>query len=339
MTNVTVGLDIAKNVFHAVFVTSRGKITRKKQLKRAATLPFFAKLTPQVIAIEACGASNHLARELIKLGHDVKLVPPQHVTSYRRKNKNDYNDAEAIAEAAQRDNMTFVPVKTIDQQDAQMYLRIRQRLIKQRTQLMNQIRGLLLEYGLCVNRGISALRRTVPELLEDPNNELTWVARELFNELSQEFIVLDERIEQLETKLKAFAKENHICQIAQSVVGIGPITALALYAAIGSGTQFKSGRHFSAWCGLVPRQYSTGGKSQLYGITKKGNVVIRALLVHGARSALQYADKKNDRVSVWATKLKHEKSFNKACVALANKLARIVWAVITHNKQYELKEA
>ncbi|PMO70879.1 transposase [Vibrio breoganii] len=337
MKTITIGLDIAKNVFHAVFVTSHGKVTKKKQMKRAAVLKFFANTEPAIVVMEACGSSNYWAREIQKLGHEVKLIAPQYVVAYRRKNKNDYNDAEAIAECSQRDDMSFVPIKDIEQQDAQMLLRIRERLVKQRTKLSNQIRGMLLEYGLCINKGTAALRRAVPEFLEDADNSLTWTARSLFSELYEEYLLLSDKIEKVDKKIKAFTKENELCQLAQTVTGIGPITALALYAAIGNGKHFANGRHFAAWCGLVPRQHSTGGKSVLYGISKKGNIVLRALLVHGARSVLNVVDKKEDKLSVWATNLKMKKSYNVACVALANKLARVVWSVIANNRPYELK--
>ncbi|OEF87651.1 IS110 family transposase, partial [Vibrio breoganii] len=222
-------------------------------------------------------------------------------------------------------------------QDAQMLLRIRERLVKQRTKLSNQIRGMLLEYGLCINKGTAALRRALPEFLEDADNSLTWTARSLFSELYEEYLLLSDKIEKVDKKIKAFTNENELCQLAQTVTGIGPITALALYAAIGNGKHFANGRHFAAWCGLVPRQHSTGGKSVLYGISKKGNIVLRALLVHGARSVLNVVDKKEDKLSVWATNLKMKKSYNVACVALANKLARVVWSVIANNRPYELK--
>ncbi|GAB7220462.1 IS110 family RNA-guided transposase [Vibrio comitans] len=339
MTTITIGFDIAKTVFHAVFVSSHGKVLRKKQMKRSAVLTFFSNIEPARVVMEACGSSNYWARELIKLGHEVKLIAPQYVVAYRRKNKNDYNDAIAIAEASQRENMTFVSIKSIEQQDAQILLRIRERLIRQRTQLSNQIRGMLLEYGLTIKSGSAALKRALPEYIEDAENQLTWSARALFNEQYEEYLLLCNRVDELTKRISTYTQSNEICTLAQTVVGIGPITALALYAAIGNGTQFSNGRHFAAWCGLVPRQHSTGGKSTLYGISKKGNIALRALLIHGARSALTRVDKKDDRVSRWAFKLKTEKNFNTACVALANKLARIVWSVIANQTPYKLGEA
>jgi transposase len=337
MKTITIGLDIAKNIFHAVHMTSHGKVLKRKKLNRRSVLLYFAQIEPSRIVMESCGSSNYWARELIKLGHEVKLIAPQHVVAYRRKNKNDYNDAEAIAEASQRDSMTFVPIKTIEQQDAQTALRIRERLIKQRTQLSNQARGMLLEQGISINKGWSAFKKALPEILEDVDNQLTVSARELFHDLYDEFKDLCGRIDQVEQRMTSFTKANEVCKQAQTVVGIGPITAIALYAAIGQGEHFQNGRHFAAWCGLVPRQHSTGGNQTMLGITKKGNIQLRTLLVAGARSVLYRMDKKEDKLSLWATKLNKSKSFNIACVALANKLARIVWSVIRHDKTYELE--
>jgi transposase len=190
-----------------------------------------------------------------------------------------------------------------------------------------------------MNKGTTALRRALPEFLEDAENDLTTQSRTAFSDLYDEYLFLCEKIDQADHQLKMFAKEQEVCQLAQSVIGVGPVTAVALYAAMGDGRYFVNGRHFAAWCGLVPRQHSTGGKSNLYGITKKGNVVLRTLLVHGARSVLSYVDKKDDKLSLWAARLKATKSFNTACVALANKLARIVWSVVANKTPYELKAA
>lgn len=334
MNNITIGLDIAKNVFHAVIMNRAGKVIKKKRLKRPSVADFFANQEVCVVVLESCGSSNYWARYIQKFGHEVKLIAPQHVVPYRRKGKNDYNDAEAIAEASQRESMVFVPIKTIAQQDIQMLLRIRERCLQQSTKLGNQIRGLLAEYGLTINLGKAAIKRQLPEILEDGENELTDFSRALFHELYEDYIALQERISAYEKQIQQAIKNNPVCERAQTVVGIGPITAAAIYAAVGRGQQFVNGRHFSAWCGLVPRQYSTGGKNVLLGITKRGNSYLRCLLIHGARSALKYASKKEDSLSKWATKLMHEKGYNKACVALANKLGRIVWAVITKEQPY-----
>ncbi|MFC4364493.1 IS110 family transposase, partial [Simiduia curdlanivorans] len=241
------------------------------------------------------GSANYWARELQALGHDVKLIAPQYVKPYVKGNKNDYNDAEAIAEAAQRPTMRFVPIKNIEQQDVQNIHRQRERLKGERTALSNQIRGLLAEYGVAIHKGIATLKRELPLILEDGSNALTVGARELFAELFDELIAINERLERCEQRIKAVNQGNEQCQRLDEVLGIGAITASALYAAAGDGSDFVNGRHFSAWLGLVPGQHSTGGKPVLLGISKRGNCYLRTLLIHGARAVLRYSAEKTDR--------------------------------------------
>ncbi len=336
MKITTIGLDIAKNVFHIFAVNQAGKLIKKRALKRKEVISYFARTEPCCVVMESCGSANYWAREIGRLGHTVKLIAPQYVVPYRRKNKNDFNDAEAIAEASQRDNMAFVPIKTVEQQEIQMLLRVRTRYLQSYVKLGNQIRGLLAEYGITLNLGQAAIKRQLPEVLEDAENGLNPVSRQVFSELLEEYLSLIEKVKGYEHKIEQTIKDNIICQRAQSVVGIGPITAAAIYASIGRGENFHNGRHFSAWCGLVPKQNSTGGKTVLSGISKRGNSYLRQLLVHGARAVLQYTAKKEDKLSLWAENLKQKKGYNKACVALANKLARIVWAVITKEQTYRL---
>lgn len=336
MKITTVGLDIAKSIFHFFGVNQVGKLVRKKALKRSEVKQFFSNLEPCTVVMESCGSANYWARVITALGHNVKLIAPQYVVPYRRKNKNDYNDAEAIAEAAQRANMTFVPAKTIEQQDVQMLIRVRDRYIKTRTKVGNQIRGLLAEYGETINLGRASLKRRLPEILEDAENELSVGAREVFYELYEEYQRIDERLLDYDKKISAVTKNNAICTRLLTVDGIGPITAAALFAAVYDGRNFHNGRHLSAWCGLVPKQHSTGGKNVLLGISKRGNPYIRTLLIHGARSLLNRTENKSDRLSQWAEKLKKEKGYNKACVALANKLARIAWVVMAKGETYRL---
>jgi len=284
--------------------------------------------------MEACGGANYWARELVALGHEVKLIAPQYVKPYVKGNKNDYNDAEAIAEAAQRPSMRFVPIKNIEQQDIQNIHRQRERLKKERTALVNQIRGLLAEYGVIINRGVASVRRDLPLILEDASNGLTLMARELFAELLDELCTLDQRMNRCEQRIKAANKENELCQRLDEVLGIGPITASALYAAGGDGGDFTNGRHFSAWLGLVPGQHSSGGKAVLLGISKRGNSYLRTLLIHGARAVLRYSAGKTDRFSCWAQALLERRGHNRACVAVANKLARMAWVVMAKGERY-----
>ena len=334
MKITTIGLDIAKSVFHFFAVNQMGRFVKKKQLKRRQMLAYFANLEPCLIAMEACGGANYWARELIVLGHQVKLIAPQYVKPYVKGNKNDYNDAEAIAEAAQRPNMRFVPIKSIEQQDVQNFHRQRERIKKERTALVNQIRGLLAEYGVVINKGVTAVRKRLPEILEDAENGLTVRSRGFFAELLEELQALDQRFDQCSQRIASLNQGNDVCQRLDDILGIGPITASAAYAAAGDGKDFANGRHFSAWLGLVPGQHSTGGKAVLLGISKRGNAYLRTLFIHGARAVLQHSANKTDRFSRWAQAVLERRGYNKACVAVANKMARMAWVIIAKGEDY-----
>lgn len=334
MKITTIGLDIAKSTFHLFAVDDRGKLVKKMLLKRQALLPFMATLEPCVIALEACGGSHHWARAFMAQGHEVKLIAPQYVKPFVKGNKNDYNDAEAIAEAAQRPRMRFVPIKTLDQQDVQNRHCQRERMKRDRTALVNQIRGLLAEYGLVMHKGVGAVRRDLPGILEDAETGLSPSARALFADLLDELRAIDERLNRCEEAIKAVNQENELCGRLDGVLGIGPIIASATYAAVGYGKDFVNGRHFSAWLGLVPRQYSSGGKATLLGISKRGNTYLRTLYIHGARSVLLHSARKTDRFSRWAQSVLERRGYNKACVAIANKLARIAWVIMAKGEAY-----
>lgn len=339
MQTITVGLDIAKNTFHAVQMDARGKVLGRKQLKRHQVCQWFANLPPSRVVMEACGSSHYWGRQISASGHEVRQIPAQHVVAYRRKNKNDYNDAEAIAEASQRPNMSFVPLKTLEQQEIQALLRIRDRRISERTRLANQIQGLAAEFGVAIGRGRAAIRVQLANHLEQVDHGLPVRMHGWLSRLRDEYLALDIAIKELNAEVEAWVKENEVCQRAMTVPGIGPINAATLYASIGNGRAFRNGRHFAAWCGLVPRQNSTGGKTVLGGITKRGNRQLRQLQIHGARSALMWAEKRDkpDALLQWAVNLKKHKHYNKATVALANKLARVVWAVIAKEQPYQAK--
>jgi len=334
MKITTVGLDIAKSVFHFYGVDQHGHFVQKKILKRNVLAKFIVQLEPCTIVMEACGGANYWARVFSRYGHQVKLIAPQFVVPFRRGNKNDYNDAQAIAEAALRPNMPFVSIKNIEQQDIQMLHRIRQRLVKQCTALVNQVRGMLAEYGIVIAEGKSAFRKCLPDILEDGDNELTFISRALFSQLRNEFMALEEKLAGYDKQIQQENKNNAICQRLDAIPGIGPITSTAIYAAVGDGKEFKNGRHFSAWCGLVPKQYSSGGKHNLLGISKRGNAYLRTLLIHGSRAVLQNIGTKDDRFSRWARDLKERRGFNVACVAIANKLARMAWVVMAREEAY-----
>ena len=334
MKITTIGLDIAKSVFHLCAVNKMGRLLKKKQLKRKQVLAYLSKLEPCLVAMEACGGANYWAREIEALGHQVKLIAPQYVKPYIKGNKNDYNDAEGIAEAAQRANMRFVPIKTVEQQDVQNVHRQRERIKKARTALVNQVRGLLAEYGIVINKGGVAVRKGLPEVLEDAENGLTQLSRELFAELLEELRLLEQQFEVCEKRIHVMSKENAVCRRLDDILGIGPITASATYAAAGDGKDFVNGRHFSAWIGLVPGQHTTGGKPTLLGISKRGNAYLRTLFIHGARAVLLHSANKTDRFSLWAQALLERRGHNKACVAVANKMARMAWVIMAKDETY-----
>jgi len=337
MTKITtIGLDIAKSVFHLYAVNHVGRYIKKKMLKRHQLLAYMANLEPCLIAMEACGGANYWAREFITQGHQVRLIAPQYVKPYVKGNKNDYNDAEGIAEAAQRPNMRFVPIKSVEQQDIQNFHRQRERIKKERTALVNQVRGLLAEYGVVINTGVAAVRKALPEILEDAENGLTSLTREIFAELQEELQIVDKRFKQCEKRIQCLNQENEMCRRLDEILGIGPLTASAIYAAAGDGKDFVNGRHFSAWLGLVPGQHSSGGKAVLLGISKRGNAYLRTLFIHGARAVLRHSANKTDRFSRWAQALLERRGHNRACVAVANKMARIAWVIMAKGERYRV---
>ena len=335
---VRLGMDVGKNTFHLVGVDEAGLPAVKKKLRRKQVLAWFANLPPCLVAMEACGGSHYWAREIRKLGHDIRLISPQFVKPYVKGNKNDYNDAEGICEAAGRANMRFVTIKTVEQQDVQGLHRIRQSLVKQRTALANQMRGLLGEYGIVVGYGISQVRRRIPEVLEDGENELTDRFRGWLAELLEALHVLDERIQQYDQEIEQEFASNEACRRLGAIEGIGPKIATAVIATYGDGQQFRNGRHFAASLGLVPRQHTTGDRPVLLGISKRGDRYLRTLLIHGARSAIRWMEGKDDRRSRWLQSLVARRGKNKAAVALANKNARIIWALLARGECYQPTE-
>lgn len=339
MNSTTIGLDIAKSVFQVHGVDANGKVVLRKQLKRNQVLAFFANLPACRIGLEACGGAHYWARELAKLGHDARLISPQFVKPYVKGNKNDRNDAEAICEAVGRPNMRFVPVKSIEQQDIQMLHRVRSGLVKERTALANRIRGLLGEYGIVIAFGLTQLRRRLPEILEDAENGLTMAARQLFADLYDKLVEVDQQVSAYGNKIQALHRSSPVSQALATVPGIGPIVATALLAALGDGKAFDSARQVAAWLGLVPRQDSSGGKPKLLGISKRGDVYLRTLLIHGARAVVKAAAKKDDAQSRWINDLVKRRNANIAAVAVANKNARIAWTLLTRCETYHVPAA
>jgi len=306
-----------------------------KKLTRAKLTAFIAQMPVCLIGIEACGGANYWKRVFERYGHTVKMMSPQFVKPYVKSNKSDAIDAEAICEAVQRPNMRFVPCKSIEQQDIQSLHRIRSQLVARRTAQANQIRGLLLEYGIVIPKGISYVRKQIPSILENAENELTLLFRTLLKDLYEEMVHLDERVESLEDELKKVSQENINCQRLLTIPGVGLLSATALIAAIGDISVFKSGRELAAWLGLVPRQHSTGGKPTLLGISKRGDTYIRTLLIHGGRSITRLAEQHQDKRSQWISRLEQRRGNNITAVAVANKNARIAWALLTREVNFK----
>lgn len=331
-----IGIDLAKQVFQLHGVDYNEKVVLKKQLTRTKMLTYFQSLPPCLIGMEACGSAHYWARELQKLGHTVKLMAPQFVKPYVKSNKNDANDAEAICEAVSRPSMRFVTIKTVAQQDIQAVHRIRSELVKQRTAKGNQIRGLLAEYGIVINKRIDVLRNALPSILEDAENGLSFDFKILLEELREDLIALNERVSTLTEKINVLAKSNEDAQRLLKIPGVGPMTATAIISAVGDGKQFKCGRDLAAWLGLTPKQHSSGGKERLLGISKRGDAYLRTLLIHGARAVLRVSETKTDSLNCWLQNLCNRRNKNIAAVALANKNARIIWAILTKKTDYQM---
>jgi len=334
MKLTTIGIDLAKNVMQVHGVDGRGKTVLKQQFRRNQLLPFFANVTPCLIGMEACGSAHYWARKLGALGHTVKLMAPQFVKPYVKTNKNDAADAAAICEAVSRPNMRFVLTKNGEQQAVLSVHRARQGFVKARTAQANQIRGLLCEYGIVMPQGICHIAKRLPEILEDAENDLPGTFRQLLRRLGDHLKELDRQVGELEVQIQLWHRESAASRKLARIPGIGPITASALVASIGNAKSFENGRQLAAWLGLVPRQRSSGGKPTLLGISKRGDTYLRTLLIHGARSVIRLAGRKAIADN-WLKQLLGRRHANIAAVALANKNARTVWALLAHDRDYE----
>jgi transposase len=328
------GIDVGKNVFHLVGLDQRGQVIVRKKLSRTQLLAYTANRSVDMIGMEACAGSHFLARTLVAQGHNARLMPAQYVRPYVKSNKNDFVDAEAIAEAVQRPTMRFVPIKTNDQLDVQALHRLRERWIGRRTAVINQIRCLLLERGFTVPQGPTHLRERLPGILENEDGRLSRIVITLIRELCGEWLELEGRIDRTDEQISLFARDNDACQRLQTIPGIGIVTATALMAAIGNGKAFRKGRDLAAWLGLVPKQHSTGGRPKLLSISKRGNPYLRQLFVHGARSVFACLKRDRHQFGRWLDQLQARKRPSVSIVALANKLARIAWAVLTTSQPY-----
>lgn len=331
-----VGVDLAKNVFQVHGVNATGRSVLKRQLKRSNWLKVLSQtLEPGCeIGMEACGGSHHWARELELRGFKVKLIAPQFVKPFVKSLKNDINDAEAVCEAISRPHMRFVPVKTAEQQDIQAMHRVRDTLMRHRKAKANQIRGLVAEYGIVAPKTLVPLRRAIPDWLEDAENGLSVVFRELLYGLWQDFQHLEHRVKALDKQIEAMSETQPEAKRLKQLRGIGPLTATALVAQFGDGRHFKRGRQAAASLGLTPRHHGTGGKNLIYGITKRGDPYLRSILIHGARAVVSQAKRRDDHLSRWVTELAQKRHTNVAAVALANKTARIAWAMLRYGTDY-----
>lgn len=332
-----IGLDLSKNVFQLHGSDKDGHAVLRRKLRRNEVLDAFAGLPPCLVGMEACATAHHWARAIEQLGHSVKIIPPQYVRPYVKTNKNDAADAEAICEAVQRPTMRFVPVKSIDQQAILALHRTRDLLVRQRTMLVNALRGHCAEFGIIGNRGRQGIQ-TLKDLVTGEEAWIPDIARAALRLVVDQIDAVSDQIKQIEIKLRHWHRANPQSQRLATIPGVGLIVATALSATIGSAKQFKSGRQLAAWLGLVPKQYSTGGKPRLGGISKRGDGYLRRLLIHGARSVLvrHYTGK---APSPWIAGLTSRRSTNVATVAIANKNARVAWAVLTRSENYQPRAA
>lgn len=332
MNEITLlAIDLAKHVFQLHGVNALGVCVLRRQVRRAQLLPLIAQLPPCTVAMEACGGAHEWGRRIQALGHRVKLIAPQFVKPFVKGNKTDRNDAEAICEAAQRPGMRFVALKTVEQQQVLAMHRVRSAMIKTRTALANQLRGLLAEFGLIIPQGLQHLRRQLPDLLEDADNSLPALLREELAIQSQRLRELDAEVRRLTLRIEQHVRSDTRAQALMQRRGVGPLIASAFSAELGDPRAFKNGRQVAAWLGLVPGQHSTGGKPILLGISKRGDAYLRTLLIHGARTVMRTADRHEDALTQWARSVKARRGVHKATVALANKMARQLWAQLAYH--------
>lgn len=327
------GIDLAKNIFQLHGTNAKGKCVLRKRISREKLAEFVAQINPCTIGVEACMGAHYWARAFQGMGHTVKIMSPQFVKPYVMSNKNDRNDARGIAEAVTRPDMKFVPIKKIEQQDVLLLHRARELVMKQKMAQGNQIRGLLMEYGIVIPQGFSNVKRLL-EILEDNEDKLTPRSLSIFTQLYEQFKIYDGQLTMYDKQLEQLADQDTLCKEIMKIDGIGPMTASAIVATVGDASVFKNGREMSAWLGLVPKQHSSGNTVRLSGISKRGDCYVRKLLVHGARSVLNNCEKKQDRRSLWIADKKNRCGYNKACVALANKNARIIWAIMAKGECY-----
>jgi transposase len=330
----SVGIDLGKTTFHLVALGAAGKVLVRKKFTRSQLLAYSANMPTSLIGLEACAGAHFVGRALRKQGHDVRLIAGQFVKPFVKSNKNDFIDAEAIAEAVERKNLRFVPIKTDDQLDLQGIHRVRDRLISRRTAVINQLRAFLLERGMVFAQRPAKLKAAMADVLENAEADLTPQMPNLIDMLWDEWKLVELQIEKLNLELERISAADAGCTRIRQIPGIGPVVATAIVAAIGNGAAFRKGRDFAAWLGIVPRQHSTGGKAKLLGISKRGNVYLRKVLIHGARAAVLRIKRDRAPIGAWLDALDARAPKNVVVVAVANKLARIAWAVLSSGQDY-----
>jgi transposase len=331
---VIVGIDLGKNWFHVVGIDAHGKPVLRKKLNRLQLGQFAATAPKCIVAMESCPGSQHWGRRFAEGGHEIRIIPAQFVKPYLKSNKNDFNDAEAIAEAASRASMRLVPLKNTEQLELQATHRVRERFVSERTAVVNQMRALLLEHGITVPVGRELFARRIPAILEEAENGLSVRIRHLLQRLRQRWRALDTEITEVTALLREVATQSELCQRVLTVPGVGPIISTAIIAAVGNARMFRRGRDMAAWLGLVPRQYSTGGKSNLGGISKRGNTYLRQLFIQGAQALMINMKRDRSRLGQWLQSIEARRHRNVAVVALANKLVRICWKVLATESEY-----
>lgn len=336
MPALTIGLDIAKNVFQIHGVDRHGNAVVQRKLRRGEMLKYFSNLEPSLVGIEACHGSHYWARELTALGHTVRLLPTQYVKPFLVGGKNDANDAAAICAAVTRKDIRCVSIKSAEQQSLQSVHRMRERLVQDRTAKSNQIRSMFAEEGFVFPIGLHQLRKGIVGLLGDPNSRITLVLRKLGAMYLEQLDALQQWIDELSNEIAELFKCSEVCQRLSTVPGIGPVIATALVSCVGDPSQFRNGRQFAAWLGLTPRQRSSGGKTSLGGITKRGDTYLRTLLVQGAHAVIHFVNRRDDRHSRWIKTLMQRRHASVATVALANKIARIAWAMLKGKEAFKV---
>ena len=334
MEITTIGLDIAKHVFQVHGVDKSGQAVLRRKLQRADVLGFFEALAPCLVGIEACGTAHHWARQIRALGHEVRLMPASYVKPYVKRGKTDAADAEAICEAVTRPTMRFVPIKTAEQQAVLMLHRTRELLVRQRTMLVNALRGHMAELGVIAPQGIGRVADLVAVLMAENQGNVPVLARKALGEFAAEVQALGQRVEEIEATILAWHKDNETSRRLATIPGIGPITASAIVATVTDPSQFHSARQFAAWIGLVPKQNSSGGKQRQGGISKQGDRSLRRLLVLGATAVIRHAQRKSTPEVAWLKGILERRPARLASVAQANKTARIVWALLARGGSY-----